>query len=905
MKIKNNTLLLIIVLVILSNKLFAIDYYISPSGNDSNIGTTTDLPWQTISQVNSINIKPGDRILFEGGQTFPGDIYLDSNDANNPDNIVTISSYGTGSAIIYAGDGNAFYAYNTQGFTISNLIFEGSGINTNTADAFSIYADVAGDLKFSNITIKNIEIRNFGKHGVLIGSWNGNTGFKDLVVDNIDVHNVKSNGIFTYGFDTQTSTGSPHQNITIKYSRVHDVPGFDNPNSHSGSGIIMGQVDGGLIEHCVAYNNGSGNTHCGGPGGIWAYSCNNLIIQFCESYHNSSGTGCDGVGFDFDGGVTNSLLQYNYSHNNDGAGFLLGQYDGARPWGNNIVRFNISENDGRTNAGGITLFKGSNTTMEGLKIYHNTVYITPSSKANEAFAAFSIADWNGGINGVEVYNNIFQTTGGVPLIIVPSGYSAYFAGNLYWTNGGSFKISYQGTTYTDLSEWRSATGNEEVKQSPAGLEVDPMLSNVSKGQIVYPNAPEKLNAYKLADKSPAINCALDLKSLFNINSGTRDFFNNKLTNGVNRDIGAHFKNVAVLTATIIALGATTFCQGDSVILKAGTASSYLWSNGEKTQSIVVKTSGNYSVKVTNAEGSTATSKEIAVIVNPSPIATISPSGNITLCKGDSITLTAGLANTYKWSTGANTPSIKVKSSGNYYVEVSNSNGCKATSQEVIVLVSPLPTATITTNGRTEFCEGDSVVLIAGKSDSYIWNTGAITQAIVVKTTGKYSVIVKNTNGCSAVSEELPISVYELPYIPIITVEDNVLSSNYTYGNQWYFNDAKIDGAVFQTYTAQENGVYSVAFTNSNGCSAISEHYNLVIQGVNEVADEDKLLIKPNPVHDIITITESNDVIKIYDMFGRELKYMNNGNNQRIDISFLKSGIYIIKTNNKFCKFVKL
>ena len=34
----------------------------------------------------------------------------------------------------------------------------------------------------------------------------------------------------------------------------------------------------------------------------------------------------DGVGFDFDGGVTNSVMQYNYSHDNDAAGFLRAQY---------------------------------------------------------------------------------------------------------------------------------------------------------------------------------------------------------------------------------------------------------------------------------------------------------------------------------------------------------------------------------------------------------------------------------------------------------------------------------------------------------------------------------------------------------------------------------------------------
>ena len=46
-----------------------------------------------------------------------------------------------------------------------------------------------------------------------------------------------------------------------------------------------------------------------------------------------------------------SVMQYNYSHDNDGAGYLLGQFTGGRPWGRNIVRNNISQNDARNNSG--------------------------------------------------------------------------------------------------------------------------------------------------------------------------------------------------------------------------------------------------------------------------------------------------------------------------------------------------------------------------------------------------------------------------------------------------------------------------------------------------------------------------------------------------------------------------
>ncbi|WP_286971322.1 hypothetical protein, partial [Flavobacterium sp. UBA4854] len=70
--------------------------------------------------------------------------------------------------------------------------------------------------------------------------------------------------------------------------------------------------------------------------------------------------------------------------------------------------------------------------------------------------------------------------------------------------------------------------------------------------------------------------------------------------------------------SISADGATTFCQGGSVTLTSTGGSSYLWSTGATTQSIIVSASGNYSVKASNASGcysafSTATTVTVNAI----------------------------------------------------------------------------------------------------------------------------------------------------------------------------------------------------------------------------------------------------------------------------------------------------
>ena len=168
--------------LLFSTSCFATNYYVSSTGNDANPGTSVVGAWATISKVNSKSFLPGDALYFEGGQTFSGGIFLNSSDANDPNNIFVISSYGTGRAIINAGTSYGFYAYNTQGFSLSNLIFDGNAVSTNTDAGIKIIADLSGDVKFSNISISNIEVKNFGAEGIKFFSSGNLTGFQNITI---------------------------------------------------------------------------------------------------------------------------------------------------------------------------------------------------------------------------------------------------------------------------------------------------------------------------------------------------------------------------------------------------------------------------------------------------------------------------------------------------------------------------------------------------------------------------------------------------------------------------------------------------------------------------------------------------------------------------------------------------
>ncbi len=92
-------------------------------------------------------------------------------------------------------------------------------------------------------------------------------------------------------------------------------------------------------------------------------------------------------------------------------------------------------------------------------------------------------------------------------------------------------------------------------------------------------------------------------------------------------------------ATITAGGPTTFCAGGSVTLTASSGTSYLWNTGATTQSISVTNAGDYSVRVTGANGCTAFSAPTTVTVTPLPGATILTSAP-TICNNNPITLDA-------------------------------------------------------------------------------------------------------------------------------------------------------------------------------------------------------------------------------------------------------------------------
>ncbi len=138
-------------------------------------------------------------------------------------------------------------------------------------------------------------------------------------------------------------------------------------------------------------------------------------------------------------------------------------------------------------------------------------------------------------------------------------------------------------------------------------------------------------------------------------------------------------------APVINANQYSFCPNDSAAICAPPGyHAYHWNTGEDTSCIYAKQAGNYYVAVTDSNGCSVESNHLALTVLQPPPVSIS-------VKGD--TLSAFNAETYQWYLnghlipGATSSVYIATQSGSYTVQVSDTNGCYATSLPSVITVN--------------------------------------------------------------------------------------------------------------------------------------------------------------------------------------------------------------------------
>lgn len=302
------------------------------------------------------------------------------------------------------------------------------------------------------------------------------------------------------------------------------------------------------------------------------------------------------------------------------------------------------------------------------------------------------------------------------------------------------------------------------------------------------------------------------------------------TSGLCTSIDSIF--IEVTSVPVVSLGNdTTICEGNSILLDAGTAPNYRWSTGEITQSIEVSEAGTYAVSVTD-NGCTG-SDNIVISLQEKPTVTFDVT-NAT-CSGATGAITAIVQGsgsyTYEWESTADLGDNDITSAtitnlavGLYGVNVTNGT---CSELATVMLNDPNEVNPIDTiiADKNSICEGDTVHLtVQGTAPIYGWGPGNIvsaTQGLEVNAypTETTSIIVGalSFGGCQFY-KEIIITVNEKPNInlpsdlSICEGESVVLSTSTFDSYDWS------TGAVGSSIEVSEAGSYTLTAT-SRGCSS--------------------------------------------------------------------------------------
>jgi photosystem II stability/assembly factor-like uncharacterized protein len=294
-------------------------------------------------------------------------------------------------------------------------------------------------------------------------------------------------------------------------------------------------------------------------------------------------------------------------------------------------------------------------------------------------------------------------------------------------------------------------------------------------------------------------------------------------------------------------------------------------------------------------------------------------GKQNICKGDSVILLAGLADKYSWlkndSTiaGATQKKFIAKEPGKYSVVLMNNNGYAEKSRIIIVDNANQPPPPLVNN--IDKCKNElpfTLTAINNSGHTLQWyETNAISGApsliaptISTGITGTINHYVAQTNtvtGCESERAKLTVVIQPTPDKPIITrdVTNNLISSA-VIGNQWYKEGAILVGETSIEYKPKSTANYSVTSTQNNCTSLMSDNYYYLTTGIITLNGNKFIKILPNPTYNSILINfdlsgvSSINVI-IFDLFGKRVIEKNNvKNNDKINLSNLKSGIYSVK-----------
>ena len=495
-------------------------YFVSPSGNDAASGLSIAQAWKSLDKVNATVFQPGDKILFEGGKTWYGQ--LDLKGSGTAEAPILLASYGEGRPVINLGraEGAGILLHNHGGWTICGFeVTSGAPAELGvTRQGINVRVDGNG-LVLSDVTVRDCFIHDiWGQIGgvrerssAILVSCNGpraargesvsfaQPSLSNVLVEGNRIERVDKTGIVT---------NSIREGLRVRRNYMDNL---------GGDGIIVSGSYRALIEYNEIHRSCLRTGYLDLPGdqnwwphvaACWIIRCEETIMQFNEVYDTGrEPKNGDGFAYDFDFYCKRCIAQYNF-------GFLLLMYDIFQ----NVARYNISEND-KTH---LVQMQGS-LKDDGNVLYNNVFYVDHGTLDLDFFRGdYPESAKDIDKLGAHFYNNIFYATG-----------------------QGRFRTAYStGETmvrqFDEVSKPNLPAGSiflhncyfgpwkNGLPDDPEALVADPQFVAPGTGGFGLGT----LGGYKLRPGSPAINTGMYVP-----NAGGRDFFGNALEDG-HPDFGA-------------------------------------------------------------------------------------------------------------------------------------------------------------------------------------------------------------------------------------------------------------------------------------------------------------------------------------------------------------------------------
>ena len=306
-------------------------------------------------------------------------------------------------------------------------------------------------------------------------------------------------------------------------------------------------------------------------------------------------------------------------------------------------------------------------------------------------------------------------------------------------------------------------------------------------------------------------------------------------------------NITVGNAPPASAGAAIVaCSGNNISLSANGGVGYQWSgpNGFNSNlqspalnAVSTNATGTYIVTVTALNGCRSTaSQNVTINASPQP----QSGGNISVCAGSNVPLSASGGTTYQWSgpnafsSNLQNPTINnatVAANGTYFVTVSNANCSAVTSQNVTI--NSVPNA-LTGNPIT-ICQGANINLLANGGTSYQWSgpnafsSNLQNPSIVGATTnmaGAYTVVVTSANGCTDdATQNVTVNASPTANIavsgPTTFCTGGSVTLTASGGNSYLWSNGTTTTAG-AALSVNQSGNYTVVVTGTGNCTASAQ-----------------------------------------------------------------------------------